>query len=54
MKTRYCGHLYSPLNKKYTLWHQRAQFVNYKKGECGASIHSIIWEWEAEYNYALL
>jgi hypothetical protein len=54
MKKQYCGHLYSPLNRKYTLWHLRAQFGNYRKGECGVSIHSIIWEWEVEYCYALL
>jgi hypothetical protein len=34
--------------------HLRAQFVNYRKGDCGVSIHSIIWEWGVEYYYALL
>jgi hypothetical protein len=28
--------------------------LQYRKGECGVIIHSIIWEWEVEYDYALL
>ena len=30
LKMRYCGHLYSPLLAKRTLWHLRAQVSNCK------------------------
>ena len=54
MKTRYCGHLYSPLNPLGTPGHLGAWVSTCTKGECGVTVHSIALERNVEYSTKIL